>query len=51
MPTTDTTGPTMRLPRATVPPNPMIHNAMTRPRTASSNRVCSAVFRAVMKAK
>ena len=41
----------MRLPSATVPPNPMIHSAMTGPRTASLRRVCRAVLSAVMKAK
>ena len=51
MPTVATNGPTSRLPTATVPPKPMIHSAMTRPRTASSSRACSVVFSAVMKAK
>ncbi len=47
----ETTGPTRRLPRATVPRSRMIHSAITRPRTTSGSRVCMVVFRAVMNAK
>ncbi len=35
----------------TVPPNPIIHKAMTRPRTFSCTWACSVVFSAVMNAK
>ena len=40
MPTAVTTGPMSRLPRPTVPPNPIIHRASTRPRTFSCSRAC-----------
>ncbi len=51
MPTASTTGPMMRFPTPTVPPKPIIHSAMTRPRTFSCTRACSVVLRAVMNAK
>ena len=41
----------MRLPMGTVPPNPMIHSAITRPRFESSRRCCNTVDRDVMTAK
>ena len=44
-------GPAMRLPMGTVPPKPMIHSAMTRPRLASSSRCWSTVDSEVMTAK
>ena len=44
IPTAATTGPISRLPTPTVPPNPIIHSAMTRPRTFSRRRDCSVVF-------
>ena len=51
MPTASTTGPMSRFPMPTVPPKPIIHSAMTRPRTFSCTRACRVVFNAVMKAK
>jgi hypothetical protein len=51
MPTASTTGPDEQVAQPTVPPKPIIHSAMTRPRTFSWTRACSVVFSAVMKAK
>ena len=43
--------PAIRLPIGTVPPKPMIHSAMTRPRSWSSRRCWSTVDSDVMTAK
>ncbi len=51
MPTAATTGPMRRLPIPTVPPKPIIHSAMTLPRTFSCRPACRVVFSAVMNAK
>jgi hypothetical protein len=44
-------GPATRLPMGTVPPKPMIHSAITRPRSWSARCCCRIVDNDVMSPK
>jgi hypothetical protein len=45
------TGPATRRPMGTVPPKPMSHSDMTRPRTESGRWACRTVLSDVMEPK